>query len=94
MQSGKLAKYNPIPIKVMTVSNHPQSSGLVALILLVGAALWSMMRVFSSIVLSIVVYLLTVYDACQTLALRKTAQEIEVMYNLANYPDEISIASK
>jgi hypothetical protein len=78
----------------MTVSNHPHSSGLAVLILLVGAALWSMMRVFSSIVLSIVVYVLAIYDACQTLALRKTAQEIEVMYNLANYPDEISIASK
>lgn len=78
----------------MTVSNHPQSSGLAAFILLVGAAIWSIMRVFSSIVLSIVIYVLTIYDACQTLALRKTAQEIEVMYNLTNYPDEISIASK
>jgi hypothetical protein len=64
------------------------------LILLVGAVIWSMMRVFSSIVFSIVSYVLTIYDACQTLALRKTAQEIEVMYNLANYPDEISVASK
>jgi hypothetical protein len=78
----------------MTVSNHPQSSGLAALILLVGAVLWSMMRVFSSIVLSIVSYVLTIYDACETLALRKTTQEIEIMYNLTNYPDEISIASK
>jgi flagellar biogenesis protein FliO len=94
MLSGKLAKYNPIPIKVMTVSNHPHSSGLAALILLVGAVIWSMMRVFSSIVFSIVSYVLTIYDACQMLAVRKTAQEIEVMYNLANYPDEISIALK
>jgi hypothetical protein len=78
----------------MTVSNHPHSSGLAALILLFGAVLWSMVRVFSSIVFSIVSYVLTIYDACQTLALRKTAQEIEIMYNLVNYPDEISVASK
>jgi hypothetical protein len=78
----------------MTVSNHPHSSGLAALILLVGAVIWSMVRVFSSIVLSIVSYVLTIYDACQTLAIRKAAQEIEIMHNLVNYPDEISVASK
>lgn len=78
----------------MTVSNHPHSSGLAALILLAGAVIWSIMRVFSSIVFSIVSYILTIYDACQTIAVRKTAQEIEIMYNLMNYPDEISTVSK
>jgi hypothetical protein len=92
--SGKLAKYNPIPVNVMTVSNHPHSSDLAALILLIGAFLWSMMRVLASIVLSIVGALLAIGTACRSLALRKTAQEIETMYNLVNYPDEVSIASK
>jgi hypothetical protein len=53
-----------------------------------------MMRVLASIVLSIVGALLAIGTACRSLALRKTAQEIETMYNLVNYPDEVSIASK
>lgn len=78
----------------MTVSNHPHSFGLAALIWSVGAVIWSIMRVFSSIVLSVVGYVSTVYDACHTIALRKTAEEIEVKHNLANYPDEIFVVLK
>jgi uncharacterized membrane protein len=78
----------------MTVSNHQNSSSLAAFILLVGAAVWSAMRVISSIVLSIIGNLLVIYSACHALSLRQTTQETEIKYNLVNYPDEVYIASK
>jgi hypothetical protein len=60
------------------------------LILLVGAVLWSVMRMFSWMILSMLGYLLVIFGACQSIALKKTGQDAEVMYNLINYPDEVS----
>jgi hypothetical protein len=74
----------------MKVHNHPNSSGLAALILLIGAAAWSITCIFSALVLSIVGYLLATRAACQALSLKKTDQSIEIRHNLMNYPDEIS----
>ena len=78
----------------MTVSNQTYSSRLIALLLLIGAFLWFAMHVVASIVLSIVDTLLAVGTACRSLTLKKTAQDIEIMYNSVNYPDEISVTSR
>lgn len=39
---------------------------------------------------SLVGYLLAIFGACQSIALKETGQDVEIMYNLINYPDEIS----
>lgn len=74
----------------MTTNTHTNSSNLISLILLVGAVLWSIMQMFSWMMLSIVSYLLAIYGACQSIALKKTEQDVEVIHNLINYPDEVS----
>ena len=78
----------------MTASNRPHSSGLAASLLLISAFVWFAMHVFASIVLSIVDTLMAIGTACRSLTLRNTSQDVEIMYNLVNYPDEISITSK
>jgi hypothetical protein len=74
----------------MTTNTPANSSNLISLILLVGAVLWSVMRMFSWMILSMLGYLLVIFGACQSIALKKTGQDAEVMYNLINYPDEVS----
>jgi hypothetical protein len=74
----------------MTTNPPVKSSNLISLILLAGAALWSVMRMFSWMILSMLGYLLVIFGACQSIALKKTGQDVEVMYNLINYPDEVS----
>jgi hypothetical protein len=65
-------------------------SSLISLLLLLGAALWSVLQMFAWMVSSIFGYVLVIYEACQSIALQKPNQDREVMYNLINYPDEIS----
>jgi hypothetical protein len=65
-------------------------SNLISLILLAGAAVWSMMQMLAWIISSIFGYVLVALEVGQSIALRKSNQDREVMYNLINYPDEIS----
>jgi uncharacterized membrane protein YcfT len=68
---------------------RPYSSRLASLILIIGTALWSIARLFSWVILSIVGYLWMIVSACQAIELRKSAKE--TLYNFLNYPDEINI---
>jgi hypothetical protein len=72
----------------MTLQRPETSSKLFSLILLLGAAVWSGMQMFAWTVSLIVGYLLAIYEACQSIALKQSSQD--VMYNLINYPDEVS----
>jgi hypothetical protein len=74
----------------MPTKTNGLTSNFISLLLLLGAALWSVMQMFSWLVSSIFGYLLATYEACQSIALQKPNQDREVMYNLINYPDEIS----
>jgi hypothetical protein len=74
----------------MRTSINVITSNLISLLLLFGATLWSVMQMFSWLMSSIFGYVLVIYEACQSIALRKPNQDREVMYNLINYPDEIS----
>jgi hypothetical protein len=74
----------------MRTSLNGITSNLISLLLLFGAILWSVMQMFSWLMSSIVGYILVAFDACRSIALKKPSQDREVMYNLINYPDEIS----
>ena len=73
----------------MIINDRPRSSRLASVILIIGTALWSIARLFSWAISSIVVYLLVITSVCQAIELNKAAKE--TMYNLMNYPDEINI---
>jgi flagellar biogenesis protein FliO len=73
----------------MTTNSAAHSSRLISVILLIGAALWSVMRLSSWVISLSVGYLLAIFEACQAIALKQDTQN-EVTYNLMNYPDEVS----
>ncbi len=72
----------------MHTNTKETSSNLLSVLLLIGAALWSVLSMFSWMMSLIVGHLLAVYEACQSIALKKSSQD--VTYNLINYPDEVS----
>jgi hypothetical protein len=85
---GILKKWNLTSLKVMIINDRPRSSRLASVILIIGTMLWSIARLFSWVISSIVGYLLVIASACQAIELNKSAKE--TMYNLMNYPDEIN----
>ncbi len=74
----------------MITNSAAHSSRLIAVFLLIGTALWSLIRLSSWVISSSVGYLLAIFEACQAIALKKNAQNIAAAYNLMNYPDEVS----
>jgi hypothetical protein len=72
----------------MHTNTKEASSNMLSILLLIGAAIWSVLRMFSWMISLLVGYLLAVYEACQSIALKKSSQD--VTYNLINYPDEVS----
>jgi hypothetical protein len=64
-------------------------SQLLTVVVAIAAILWSATRLMAWLSFSIATYIQALVEACHAVALKET-QDVEMMYNFINYPDEVS----